>query len=132
MSAAELLYGVPLALPGELLDTAEPPASSFLESLPRSPLSIPMRPLIGPPLAVDPPSHLTSGDFVFVRQREPGPPLLPLYDSPYRVVSRGPQTFTLQLGGRQEAVTVDRLKPCLATKVTPAAPPSRGHPLKTT
>ena len=46
MSAAELLYGVPLALPGELLDTAEPPGASFLENLRGSPLSIPTRPLI--------------------------------------------------------------------------------------
>ena len=132
VSAAELLYGVPLALPGELLDTAEPPAASFLENLRRSPLSIPTRPLTGPSPAVDPPSHLTSVDFVFVKRGAPGPPLSPLYDGPYRVVSRGPKTFTLQLGGRQEVVTVDRLKPCLAAEVTPAAPPPRGRPLKTT
>ena len=37
ISAAELLYGVPLALPGELLETLEPPAASFLENLRRCP-----------------------------------------------------------------------------------------------
>ena len=41
ISAAELLYGVPLALPGELLETSEPPAASFLENLRRGPTSIP-------------------------------------------------------------------------------------------
>ena len=132
MSAAELLYSVPLALPGELLDTTAPPAASFLEKLRRSPLSIPTRPLTGPSPVVDPPSHLTSADYVFVKRGAPGPPLSPLYDGPYCVVSRGPKTFTLQLGGRQEVITVDRLKPCLAAEVTPAAPPPRGRPLKTT
>ena len=76
MSAAELLYGVPLALPGELLDTAEPPAASFLENLRRSPLSIPTRPLTGPSPVVDPPSHLSSVDFVFVKRGAPGPDTL--------------------------------------------------------
>ena len=108
------------------------PAASFLENLCTPPPSIPTRPLIGPPLVVDPPSHLTSADLVFVRRGAPGPPLLLLYDGPFRVVSRVPKTFTLQLGGRQEVVTVDSLKPCLVAEVTPAAPMSCGHPLRTT
>ena len=37
--APELLYGVPLALPGELLEAKEPPAAEFLESLRRRPPS---------------------------------------------------------------------------------------------
>ena len=72
MSVIELLYGAPLALPGDLLDTTEPPAASFLENLQRSPSSIPTRPLIGPPLAVDPPSHLTSADFVLLGEEHMG------------------------------------------------------------
>ena len=47
VSAAELLYGVPLALPGELLDTAEPPAASFLQNLRKTPISLPTRPVSG-------------------------------------------------------------------------------------
>ena len=42
--AAELLYGIHLALQGELLDTAEPPAASFLENLCKTPSSIPIGP----------------------------------------------------------------------------------------
>ena len=127
MSVAELLYGVPLALPGELLDTTEPPAASFLENLQRSRSSIPTRPPPGGGSSFS--SHFSG--FCFVRRGAHGPPLSPLYDGLYRVVSRGPKTFTLQLGGRQKVVTVDRLKPCLAAEVTPAAPLSRGRPLKT-
>ena len=130
VSAAELLYGVPLALPGELLDTAEPPAASFLENLRRPLVSLPTRPLVGPPPASTPPPALSSADFVFIKCGAPGPPLSPLYDSPYRALARGPKVFTLELDGQQERVTVDRLKPYLATEVVPAVPPLRGHPLK--
>ena len=74
------------------------------------------RPLGGPPPVSAPPPALSSEDFVFIKREAPGPPLSPLYDSPYRVLARGPKVFTLELGGRQERVTVDRLKPCLATE----------------
>ena len=32
------------------------------------------------------------------------------------MVASGPKFFTLQVGGRQDTVSVDRLKPCLASK----------------
>ena len=35
-------------------------------------------------------------------------------------MAKDPKYFTLELGGRQEKVTVDRLKPFLAQLVTPA------------
>ena len=128
VSAAELLYGVPLALPGELLETSEPPAASFLENLRRPPTSIPKRPPNGPPSTSEPPKNLSSAAFVFVRHGAPGPLLSPLYDGPYCVVASGPKFFTLQVGGRQDTVSVDWLKPCLSAEVTPATPPLRGRP----
>ena len=128
VSAAELLYGVPLALPGELLDTAEPPAASFLQNLRKTPISLPTQPITGPPPASGPPRALSSASFVFVRRGAPGTPLSPLYDGPYQVVASGPKFFTLQIGGRQDTVSVDRLKLCLAWEVDPATPPSCGRP----
>ena len=126
----ELLYGVSLALPGKLLDTAEPPATSFLENLRRSPVSLPIRPQSGPPPELVSPQAFSLADFVFIRRRAPGLPLSPLYDGPYRVLQYL-AALTLELGCRQEHVTVDRLKPCLATEVVPAVPPLRGRPPKT-
>ena len=128
ISAAELLYGAPLALPGELLDSVEPPAASFLEGLRRPPISLPTRPLKGPPPTTGPPKALSAAYFVFVRRGAPGLPLWPLYDGPYKVLTRGPKFFTLQVGSRQDSVSVDRLKPCLAQEVTAADPPRRGRP----
>ena len=127
VSAAELLYGVTLALPGELVETAEPPAAIFLERLRRPPTTaLPTRPLAGPPQS--PPTKLDTASFVFVRRGAPGLPLSPLYEGPYRVVARGPKVFTLEMGGQQDQVSVDRLKPCLAQEVSPADPPRRGRP----
>ena len=100
ISAAELLYGAPLALPGELLETAEPPAASFLENLQRCPTSIPTRPITGPQPSPDPPKGLSSASFVFVRRGAPGPPLSPLYDGPYQVLASGPKfCFSLSRWG---------------------------------
>ena len=129
VSAAELLYGIPLALPGQLVDTAEPPAATFLDLLRRPPsTSLPTRPLTGPPPAQSPPAKLMATDFVFVKRGASGLPLSPLYDGPYLVTAKGPKYFTLQVGNRLDQVSVDRLKPCLATEISPADPPRRGRP----
>ena len=45
------------------------------------------RPLGGPPPVSAPPPALSSADFVFIKRGAPGPPLSPLYDSPYRAAS---------------------------------------------
>ena len=80
--AAKPLYRIPLALPGQLVDTAEPLASTFLELLHRPPSSSrPTRPLTGPPPAQKPPAKLLATDFVFVRRRAHGLPLSPLYQA---------------------------------------------------
>ena len=129
VSAAELLYGTPLALPGELVEQKEPPAAIFLDNLRNTSMaSIPTRKISGPEPAINPPASLSSAAFVFVRKGAPGQPLSPLYDGPYRVAARGSKVFTLDLGGRLEKVSVDRLKACLAQEVTPVDPPRRGRP----
>ena len=130
VSSAELLYGVPLALPGELVDTAEPPATLFLENLRWPPAAgLPTRQLAPASSPSIPLQQLMTADYVFVRRGgAPGPPLSPLYDGPYRVTAKSPKVFELQLGTRQEKVSVDRLKPCLSSEVTLAAPPRRGRP----
>ncbi len=53
--------------------------------------------------------------------------LAPLYEGPYKVVKRSPKYFRVDIGGRVEAVSLDRLKPHLGSSgVTPAVPPSWG------
>ena len=51
-------------------------------------------------------------------------PLAPLYEGPYKVLSRSLKTFQLQVGKRVEVVSVQRLKPAVtANDEAPVEPP---------
>ncbi len=132
ISSAELVYGSPLRLPGQLPDksavaegTAVPPAVH--EGLPTRQQRSggePARPTI--------PEPLRGATHVYVRRGNAGPPLTSLYSGPYVVRRREPKFFTLIIGGKHETVSVDRLKQHKGLKqVSPAKPPSRGRPPKT-
>jgi hypothetical protein len=73
--------------------------------------------------------HLQQAEFVYVRKGGVVPPLSSLYQGPYRVLDRRETFFKLEVRGRLEVVSVDRLKPHLGTApVTAASPPQRGRP----
>jgi hypothetical protein len=56
-------------------------------------------------------------------------PLSPLYDGPYRVLERREKYFRVDIGGRAEVVSADRLKPHLGpSRAVPAVPAKRGRP----
>ena len=55
--------------------------------------------------------ELSSCTHVFVRKDSVRKPIQPPYDGPYRVLSREHKYFELDLNGRQDTVSVDRLKP---------------------
>ncbi|CAI5693156.1 unnamed protein product [Oreochromis niloticus] len=62
------------------------------------------------------------------------PPLRPLYDGPFRVIQLGRKHFLLDFGGRQETVSIDRLKPAHVLQddqLVPAQAPRRGRPPST-
>ena len=48
---------------------------------------------------------------VFVRHDAIRKPLQPPYDSPYRVLNRADKHYTLDIAGRSEVVSHNRLKP---------------------
>ena len=57
------------------------------------------------------------------------PPLAPLYVGPYEVLERADKYFRLAVGGREETVSLDRLKPHLGVGPFSAAlPAARGRP----
>jgi hypothetical protein len=57
------------------------------------------------------------------------PALTPLYEGPYRVLSRNDRVFRLQLGSKADSVAISRLKPAyLPAGAGPALPPARGRP----
>jgi hypothetical protein len=83
-----------------------------------------MRPL--PPAQSGLPAACTS---VYIRRGGTLPLFAPLYAGPYAVLKWGEKVFRLQVGDREEAVSVDRLKPHTgAEPVQPAASPKRGRP----
>ena len=127
MSSAELVYGSPLTLPGEFLSTPEPPAEDFLESLHKTPpIALPTRPLTYAQAAAAVPEALQSASHVYVRRgnKSHSPPLTQLYQGPYAVRRRGPKSFDLEVGGKIETITVDRLKPHVGKSAVTATTPA--------
>jgi hypothetical protein len=79
--------------------------------------------------AAKPPAALMAVKFVYVHRGRTIPPLEPLYLDPYQVLDNGPKVFRLAIGGKEELISVDRLKPHLGTAVVfPQLPPSRDQP----
>jgi Integrase core domain len=119
VSAAELLYGAPLSLPGQPRAAAEPAADSFRQQLNMAVPCVATRP---PPLGdggqISP--QLFSASHVYIRAPPAAGVLSPAYRGPFLVVRRSPQYFILQLGTRYDAISVDRLKPHLGSPPPPA------------
>jgi len=127
--SAELVYGAAPRLPKELFTGQQEVSREFLERLnSRQPPEVRPR-SFAEAVSLGPTPALLNARFVFVRKGGIVPPLGPVYEGPYLVLSRGLKTFSLDIGGRPEVVSVDRLKPFLGgDQVTPAAPPRRGRP----
>jgi hypothetical protein len=112
LSFAELVYGEPLTLPGEFLEGVERPPPGFTQLLRQQmsgfepPAS---RPQFQHPVSAAL-SSLMQAQFVYIKRGPAASSLSPLYAGPYRVVERGQKYFRLDVGGRSEAMSVDRLK----------------------
>jgi len=122
VSAAEVVYGSPITLPAQLAapDEAQPAAAA------QPPIPTRAQPLPAPAVI---PAHLAAAELVYVRKGGQPGPLAPPYGGPFRVISKSAKYFTLDIGGQQQTVTVDRLKPHTGTAAaSPAAPPRRGRP----
>ncbi len=128
ISAAELVYGCPLSLPGQFLSAAEPPPDSFVSQLRSSLPCVSDRTGCSPPVA-PPPLALRTASFVYVRSPPLSPGLAPAYRGPYRVRDPGDKYFVVDVGGSPTGVSVDRLKPHLGkAPLSPAPTPRRGRP----
>ncbi len=101
-----------------------PPQRSYRDALLGGPTChVPTKPL--PPAQSGLPAALAACTSVYVRRGGTPPPFALL---PYAVLEQGEKIFRLQVGDREEAVSVDRLKPHTgAETVQPATPPKRGR-----
>ena len=134
ISPSEAVYGSPIVLPCEFLDSPELPSPEYFRRIQQIIKNTPVAPPhhnSAPPCsepAQVPPSLLRS-THVFVREDASKPPLSPLYRAPYLVVSRTPKYFSLQVGSKTDSVSVDKLKPVLSEfPVTTQEAPRRGRP----
>ena len=77
------------------------------------------------------PAALSTCSMVLVQKDGHVPPLAPPYAWPYRFLSHSSRTFKLQVGPREEVVSVHRLKPAVTSDdQVQAQPPQTGHPPK--
>ena len=114
-SSAELVYGTTLRLPGEFYESptgTSPDSSNYMRFLRSTMQQIrPSVPRAGKrPVWI--PGDLSTASHVYLRTDALRRALQPPYTGPYRVVSRpSDKYYLLDVNGRQETVSVDRLKP---------------------
>lgn len=117
-SAAEMVYGTPLSLPGEIVtpqqhsNTANvlPFVSQLREYM--SSLRAPA-PRTPPTQKTYMPPALQTATHVLIRRDSVRRPLQRPYDGPYKILQRKNKYFKIQLPNRTEFISVDRLKPAL-------------------
>ena len=80
------------------------------------------------------PHDLQQARYVFIRRDAHRTPLQRPYEGPFKVIQPGPKTFIVDVGGKNNTISVDRLKPAYMDLEQPAevAEPRRrrGRPIK--
>ena len=77
------------------------------------------------------PPDLRTVDYVFIRHDAHRGPLRPPYDGPFRVLSHGHKCLVVNVGGRPETISWDRVKPAnvdISRPLEVVQPPRRGCP----
>ena len=133
-SAAELVYGTTLRLPGQFVapidaDHDMDPAN-YVDRLRKFMSDI--RPALTRPQHKHSFVHkdLSTTSHVFVRDDTVRKPLLPPYKGPYPVLRRTDKFFVVDLHGKHDTISVDRLKPAFmdlspaASSLPPKTPPN--------
>lgn len=129
-SAAELVYGEPLRLPGEFFVPAADVNHDVTDFAAR--LRLHMARLAPRPASRHDkktfyiPKALATAEYVFLRQDAVRRSLEPPYTGPYKVLERTPKTIRLAMRDREVTVSIDRVKPAYIARDEPsAAEPAR-------
>lgn len=127
-SAAEMTYGEAIAVPGEFF-----PSSGSAEELTGTELArvrevvgkfAPCRPTRTNQREAYIPKSLFETKYVFVRHDSYKPPLTPPYKGPFLVLRRNDKAFQLEINGRPDWVSIDRLKPAYTDASETSSPPT--------
>ena len=113
-SSAELVYGAPVTVPREFFPahTSQPNHNSELQRLReqvQALVPIPTSHHGITPISIPP--DLQHSQYVFIRRDSHRTPLQRPYEGPFKVLQPGEKNFTIDIGGRKDTVSVDRLKP---------------------
>ncbi len=122
LSPAEAVFGAPIVLHNEFLQNEEMSVDAIIKIFSKT-LHVPAVSLPRHNSSTQLPDELPgdhlSAPLIWVHRGGVIPPLQPLYDGPYAVLRRGPRSFTIRVGSRDEVIAVSRLKACTATDATP-------------
>ena len=114
-TSAEMVYGTTLRLPGEFFTfsptTSLPDPSDFVMQLKSHFQSIRPQPPRITQRNSNIPHNLSTATHVFVRHDGVRKPLQPPYDGPFPIISRTDKHFTIAINGRNDTISIDRLKP---------------------
>ena len=123
-SAGEALYGLPLTVPGAVLNTPDLPPASLGQFVKRAGVCLPPRPVKPEPTFLKPDMQ-----FAYVRLHTTTP-LQPRYAGPYKVLKQTRNTVHLKMGDKVESINTSRIKPYLGKHAPSdvAVPPRRGRP----
>uniref|UniRef100_A0AAV2LK87 Integrase catalytic domain-containing protein n=1 Tax=Knipowitschia caucasica TaxID=637954 RepID=A0AAV2LK87_KNICA len=133
-SSAELVYGQALRVPGDFIPDATRPWSateqrSSLREVAMGFAPVPRSQHCSPESRM--PAGLRSALFVFVRHDAHRGPLRPPHDGPFKVLQHGDKSLVVDIGGRPETISVDRIKPAhvdISRPLVLAQAPRRGRP----
>ena len=127
-TAAEMVYGVPLKLPGEFFRNSGATGEPHLQPDFVQQLRFQMRKLRPPSCThrgskdVFVQKDLLTTSHVFVRTDAVRKPLEQPYKGPFKVISRSDKFFVIDLGSRNDSISIDRLKPAFVLQDLPSEP----------
>lgn len=136
-SAAELVFGTTVTLPGQFVAPSMSPTdwdpSDYVQRLRRHMTHVQPTPPRPQHKTTHIPPALSTCTHVFVRVDAVKKPLQPPYNGPYRVIKRTAKFFFLEINGKQDSVSIDRLKAAFLEPlvvIPKDAPPPRPTPLQ--
>lgn len=122
-SAAELVYGEPLRLPGQFFQsTSNEPVdvTDFASRLKQQMVKLaPVPTSQHGSRTFYVPKGLQHCSHVFLREGPMRGSLQPPYVGPYKVLQRNTKTFDIEVKGKKQTVTIDRLKPAYISEKAP-------------
>ena len=108
------VYGTTLCLRGEFFSPPTDPASlgltSYVDRLKRTPHKLQPPPQRPSSTTAYVPNDLQTCTHVFIRRDAVRKPLQPPYNGPFKVISRTPKHFKVDLGNRTDSISIDPLR----------------------